>query len=97
MSPALARAAVEHMLLDTLGAVESPGDHRWFEIRVNDRVTVRTKLSRGSGRNTISSDLVAAMARQCRVSIGDFTRLVAGDMTREQWVEKVLRHPDTRP
>jgi len=83
------------MLVTKLGAVKDNRDHRVFVVQVTDRIKIRTKVSHGSGYKTIGSQLVSDMARQCRVTTGEFTELVTCTLSREQWVERVKKHPDT--
>ena len=64
------------------------GDHHWFFYWTADgkKTTVRTKTSHGTTKD-LGDGLLKEMARQIRISKGQFLDLVDCPMSREQYQE----------
>lgn len=54
----------------------------------NRRTEIRTRVSHGRDRD-ISDDLLAKMAKQCKLGRPDFNRLVDCPMEREEYEERL--------
>lgn len=67
------------------------GDHHYFVYYSLDglKTSVFTKTSHSPKMREISDNLLAQMARQCKVSKHDFLNLVDCPLTRESYEEKI--------
>lgn len=67
------------------------GDHTFYfyYTQAGKRTPVRTKISRGSKYKRLDDNLLAAMARQCRLTKVQFADLVHCPLSREDY-ERVL-------
>lgn len=65
--------------------------HHFFVYRTScGKLTdVRTMISHGSSYKSLGDDLLAKMARQCRLAKKDFLDLVNCPLSREQYEEKL--------
>lgn len=77
--------------LERKGFKKNQGDHRFFIFYSKDgkKTPVGTKTSHGSGYKVLGDPLVAKMARQCKLTKGEFTRLVECTLSHEQYEEKL--------
>lgn len=88
MAAALPCGAVERMLKTKLGMQERKGDHRRFELVVDERVVATTFVSRGSEKYRIlGDDLVTKMARQMHVTSGFFGGLVHCHNSKDDYIQ----------
>ena len=55
------------------------------------KTPVRTKTSHGSSHRDIGSEIASRMARQCRLSSGDFERLVDCSLSQAEYEELLTR------
>jgi predicted RNA binding protein YcfA (HicA-like mRNA interferase family) len=71
------------------GFQKSSGDHNFFIYRTLDGkiTTVRTKTSHG--HREIGDNLIAVMARQCSLTVGDFNDLVNCTLSRGEYEDKL--------
>ena len=83
--PVRAKRDVEAALTKK-GFRKDDGDHHWFFYWTADglKTTIRTKTSHGSTKD-LSDGLLKEMARQVRISKGQFLDLVDCPLTREQY------------
>lgn len=88
----LKRSTVESSL-EAKGFIKVQGDHSFYiyHSKKGLRTVVRTKTSHGSGHKDISDGLVSQMAKQCKISINDFRRLVECPLSRDEYEEKLLQ------
>lgn len=65
------------------------GDHSFFIYYTGDgkKTPVRTKTSHGSGHRDIGSEIASRMARQCKLSSGDFVKLVDCSLSQADYEE----------
>jgi hypothetical protein len=73
---ALPRRNVERALTRKLGMVVDQRDHRVYKLHVEGTFVAQTKVSRGSGYDTLGRDLVSAMAHDLNVPVRFFRELV---------------------
>lgn len=59
----LRRRNVERALTAKLGMTLDERDHRVYKLHIEGRFIAQTKVSRGSGYDTLGRELVSAMAR----------------------------------
>ena len=91
MSSSRARSAIQESLTKK-GFMEKPGgDHfRYvFVLRDGRKTGVFTKMSRGTQYKYLSDNLLAQMARQCKLTKIDFLALVDCPLSREAYEEKL--------
>ena len=71
--------------LQRKGFIVSHSDHRKFVFHTRDgkKTGVWTKTSHGSSHREISSVNLGKMARQCRLSAGEFKKLIDCPLERE--------------
>lgn len=83
------QAEVERSLLNK-GFVAGGGDHNYFFYYslAGKKTIVRTKTSHGS--REIDDNLLAQMAKQCKLSNKDFGLLVDCPLRREEYERKLL-------
>ncbi len=74
---ALPRRTVERALKNKLGMTMDQRDHRVYKLYVADQFVAQTKVSRGSGHETLGRELVSAMAHDLNVPVRLF-REIAG-------------------
>ncbi len=88
----LKRPEVERAL-QRKGFRRRAGDHSFFIYYTRDgkKTPVRTKTSHGSSHRDIGSEIASRMARQCRLSSGDFERLVDCSLSRAEYEELLTR------
>lgn len=84
--PALERDDVEASLRQK-GFEQEENDHKFFKLMVGGQYTgIYTKTSRGKKYKTLGNDLVGKMARQLRLTTGQFVELVECSISYEQYV-----------
>lgn len=67
------------------------GNHQrfiYFSLQ-GKKTAVHTKLSRGTKYKTLSDPLIAQMAKQCKLTKGDFLELVDCPLSREDYEKKL--------
>lgn len=84
------RSAIAKALGDK-GFGPKDGDHEFYILWDDkDRKTrIHTKLSRGSGHKEIGDDLLAKMAKQCRLTKAQFLELIDCTMSGSQYLANV--------
>jgi len=94
MSASRPKQAIEKALQDK-GFCTKPGDHNYFVYHTEDgkKTRVVTKTSHGRKPKTISGDLLAFMARQCKLKNDEFLSLVDCPLTRPLY-EEILNEKD---
>ena len=67
-------------------------DHTYFRYITGDgrRTSIFTHFSHGSANSDIHDGLVSIMARQCKVSTGQFKRLVSCELAQQGYEELLL-------
>jgi hypothetical protein len=87
----LERRVVEASLTKK-GFTRVEGDHAFFIYYSSSgkKSPVRTKTSHGTGHRDIGDGLIAKMARDCRITTGEFRDLIACPLSREQYETKLL-------
>lgn len=73
------------------GFIDSPNksnDHKYLELRYNNKVVLYTKLSHSSD-NDIGNWLIKQMAEQCKLSKQDFIDLVKCPLSKEVFFDKL--------
>ena len=91
MSSSRARSAIQESLTKK-GFMEKPGgDHfRYvFVSREGQKTGVFTKMSRGTQYKFLSENLLSQMARQCKLTKGDFLALIDCSLSRDGYEEKL--------
>lgn len=83
------QADVEKSLLNK-GFLAGGGDHNYFfyHTKVGKKTIVRTKTSHGS--REIDDNLLAQMAKQCKLSNKDFGLLVDCPLSRDEYETKLV-------
>lgn len=72
------------------GFEELGGDHIFYHLILEGKKTaIFTKVSRGSKYKILGNDLVLAMARQCKLTTGDFRKLVECTLSHEEYLKKL--------
>ncbi len=66
-------------------------DHNWYELEISDRLTVRTKVSHGSGE--LGNRLEGKIARQLKVRTGFFREMVTCTKDAGEYRSQVLSDP----
>ncbi len=86
----LERRNVEKSLVKK-GFVKDERTHHTFYIFSLDgsKIRIMTRVSRGSGYKTLGDDLVSEMAKQCRLSNGDFQNLIDCPLSRDAYEAKL--------
>ena len=80
------RALIEASL-KRKGFVLKQGDHKFYLFTHNNKVTsIFTKVSHGSKNKTISDSLVSIMARQLKLSTGQFKKLIDCSMRKSDYI-----------
>ena len=94
----LARREVEAALRKK-GFEPVGGDHTFFIYysASGKKSSVRTKTSRGTGHRDIADGLVSKMARDCRITTGEFRDLVACPLSRETYEGRLLEQGLVEP
>lgn len=98
----LSRAKTERALSGKLSFQLDRRDHRVYRLYVGERFVLRTMVSTGSGSRTLGDPLVAAMARQLRVSVADLRAIVGCSIDRAGCIQRlrdagVLEREETTP
>lgn len=97
----LSRAETERALAAKLGLRLDRRDHRIYRLYVGDRYVLRTMVSTGTKHRTLGDSLVAAMARQLRVSVADFRAIVGCTIDREGYLDRLrdagMLEPESEP
>jgi len=77
--------------LEAKGFKQANGDHSYYVYYslAGKKSPVRTKISHGGGGKDISDSLVAKMAKQCHLTIGDFKDLIKCPLSRERYEAKL--------
>lgn len=91
---ALSRRLVERALTGKLGMDLDQRDHRVYRLRIGGRLVAQTKVSRGTGHDTIGEDLVKAMARDLGVPTPFFRGLVSCTKGFEEYRELIATKGD---
>jgi hypothetical protein len=75
------------------GFEQREGDHHYFVYRnlKGEKTSVFTKTSHTPKMRDIPDNLLALMARQCRLSKADFLNLVDCPLSREEYERRVLQ------
>jgi predicted RNA binding protein YcfA (HicA-like mRNA interferase family) len=83
------QAEVEKSLLNK-GFEAGGGDHHYFFYysKAGKKTIVRTKTSHGA--REIDDNLLAQMAKQCKLSNGDFGLLVECPLSRDEYEAKLI-------
>lgn len=83
------QADVERSLLNK-GFLSGGGDHNYFfyHSKAGKKTIVRTKTSHGA--REIDDNLLAQMAKQCRLTNKDFGLLVDCPLSRDQYESKLI-------
>lgn len=83
------QAEVEKSLLNK-GFQSGGGDHHYFFYysKAGKKTIVRTKTSHGA--REIDDNLLAQMAKQCKLSNGDFSLLVECPLSRDEYETKLI-------
>jgi hypothetical protein len=63
----LPRRNVERALSKKLGMVMDQRDHRVYKLHLEGRFIAQTKVSRGTGHDTVGRELIGAMAHDLNV------------------------------
>lgn len=74
------------------GFVKSQTDHNYFTYFsiAGEKTVIKTKTSFGASGSDIDSGLIKFMARQCKLDVNDFHRLVDCPLSREEYEALVL-------
>jgi hypothetical protein len=91
MGETRARAVIEASFLKKGFLPKPGGDHYRYVYATTDgrKISVHTKVSRGTAHKNISDPLLALMARQCKLAKPDFLALVDCPMPRDGYAEKL--------
>lgn len=69
------------------GFAEAPGDHKYFKLYVDGKYTgIQTKVSRGKKYKTLGDDLISVMARQLKLTKGQFLDLIRCPLSRDAYL-----------
>jgi len=72
------------------GFQELGGDHEFYHLFVDGKKTaIFTKVSRGSKYKILGNDLVLSMAKQCKLTTGDFRKLVECTLSHSAYLDKL--------
>lgn len=84
--------------LEYKGFKNRGGDHEFYiyHTQSGKKTIIRTKLSRGTGYKVYSDSLLAAMAKQCKLTKGKFLDLVDCSLTQDDY-EKILSTLNPNP
>lgn len=98
----LSRAETERTLVGKLGLQLDRSDHRVYHLYVGERFVLRTMVSTGSGQRTLGAPLVAAMAKQLRISVANLRAIVGCTIDRTGYLQRlcnagVLDRKETTP
>ena len=88
-----------HVALPKKGfQLEGDSDHDYFFLEVGGKRTgIRTKTSRGSSHREIGQPLIGQMARQVKLTSGDFVELVACTLSGPDYLAKLYASGDLKP
>ena len=77
--------------LERKGFKREEGDHSFFiyYTRAGRKTIVRTKTSHGRGSEDIRGALISRMAKQCKLTNGDFRQLVDCRLSRKGYENKL--------
>ena len=78
------------------GFIKDDRHHLYYIYETIDgkKSTIKTKMSHNMrGSSDIDDNLVSAMARQCRLKISDFKKLIECPLSRDEY-EEILRNAD---
>ena len=77
--------------LERKGFKRTEGNHSFFiyYTQAGKKTTVRTKTSHGRGSLDIGAPLISRMAKQCKLTSGDFRQLVDCPLSRRRYEEKL--------
>ena len=91
---ALSREDTERALLRKLGMrLDDRRDHRFYELYVDDRWVLQSKISTGTKYRQLGDPLVAKIARELRVSPSELRAIVQCPLDREGYLQ-LLRDRD---
>ncbi len=73
--------------LSNKGFQEKGGDHDFYIYysKQGKKTIIKTKLSRGSNYKTYTDSLLACMASQCKLTKGEFLRLIDCTLSRDDY------------
>ena len=84
--------------LEYKGFKNRGGDHEFYIYYTlsGKKTVIKTKISRGTGYKVYSDSLLAAMAKQCKLTKGKFLDLVDCTLNRDEY-EKILSTSNPNP
>jgi len=74
---------MDHLLVNVLGYERRVGRHQIYVLRLDGKQAARTLISHGV--REIGDDLMALMAQQMGITLSQLKRLVAGEMSRDEY------------
>lgn len=82
--------------LERKGFRRRDADHAFFHYYTQDgkKTIVRTKTSQGTKYKDIGTALIQRMAKQCRISIQDFTDLVNCSLSQDEYERKLFERDE---
>ena len=82
--------------LERKGFRRRDADHAFFHYYTQDgkKTSVRTKTSQGTKHKDIGASLIKRMAKQCKISILDFTDLVNCTLLQEEYERNLVERDE---